>query len=171
MFGGASISAMSPIFLSLLLSLPHLSSSQGVGFESGNCPMITAADLGDTTSPSDAGLISGAVEAPVQILEFNLVCLGSGDFNNTYRYASLVVRYIQAGGERIDQFTMFCDDVNMWRGVEIRLEFLLADLTTPLRTDCQECVDPSIAIEQRTVRYDNVTHCSSESSMHLASDM
>ena len=101
------------------------------------------------------------------------VCLQSGMFKDTYRGMSFVARYQCNGSQNcpsnsveVSQFDISCTSLGTWTtAVSGTSEFSftrdpVANLTTPLRTDCGLCINPLLleAIGE-DVESDEVTHC------------
>ena len=101
------------------------------------------------------------------------VCLQSGMFKDTYRGMSFLARYECSGSRNClsnvvekSQFDLSCTSRGEWTtDIEGSSYFSftrdpVANLTTPLRTDCSFCINPLLleAIESPLVS-DNATHC------------
>lgn len=134
-------------FLIIVLSLLHTSGAQ----TSANCPLLTLADLGTNETLSDVGLVSASTGNLVQILDFNIECLVSGEFRDTYSSAGVVVLYQCGdpnGGECVDtagvietQLVFPCTN-GTWQPAELTLDNsfpgeVLRD--NPLLTNCFRC--------------------------------
>ena len=101
------------------------------------------------------------------------VCLQSGMFKDTYRGMSFLARYECSGSMNClsnvveeSQFDLSCTSRGEWTtDIEGSSEFSftrdpVANLTTPLRTDCSFCINPLLleAIDSPLVS-DEATHC------------
>lgn len=112
----------------------------------GGCPLLTLSDLGSNLTFSTAGLVSSALTAdgnpPVQIRDFNIVCLSTGIQRNTYSSASVVIRYgCESGQCRSGEMGLFffsCS-IDVWELGPPPDTNPLANLTTPLETSCSMC--------------------------------
>lgn len=116
---------------------------------SANCPLLTLSDLGSNEMFTSMGLVSAVLpdNQPVQIVDFNIVCLSSGMLRDTYSSASVVISYMCAGGTCTgrnpgtvtDQFVFSCNG-DVWGGnFSNVITDPIADLTTPLETSCSGC--------------------------------
>ena len=115
-----------------------------------DCSELQISDLGDTTSESQTGLLADTLRVlggdstnrAVQILEFNTVCLSQGALKDTYTRTSVVVRYTADGVEATSQVEYQCID-GVWEipntGTPTIDNSPIANLTTPVRTDCILC--------------------------------
>ena len=134
-------------YLVTLLSLLHTSRAQ----DAGNCPLLTLADLGSDSTISDVGLVSMSTGNLVQVLEFNIECLVSGEFRDTYSSAGVVVRYecrdrdgfdcTETRGIVVTQFIFPCVN-DTWQPTEELLDLFMGlpiSLNNTLRTSCSQC--------------------------------
>ena len=101
------------------------------------------------------------------------VCLHSGMFKDTYRGMSFVARYQCNGSQNCpsnsveeSQFDLSCTSLGTWTtAVSGTSEFSftrdpVANMTTPLRTDCRLCINPRLLEEiGEDVESDEATHC------------
>ena len=136
-----------------------------------DCSELQISDLGNTTSESQTGLLADTLRVlggdstnrAVQILEFNTVCLSQGALKDTYTRTSVVVRYTADGVEATSQVEYQCID-GVWEipntGTPAIENSPIANLTTPVRTDCILCSSSGIITD--------VEHCAGRSvCMHV----
>ena len=130
-----------------------------------NCPRIAAGDLGSTSSPTTAGLISQrlglGVQAPlIQLLRFSIVCEASGRFRDTFRHVSVVAEYNNNNRIQSAQFEFTCVTGDVWSIFASGLTDDTvtsppnANFSTPRRSDCYTCLSPL-----RLASAGNINHC------------
>ena len=132
-------------YLVTLLSLLHTSRAQ----DAGNCPLLTLTDL--ESDSTDVGLVSMSTGNLVQVLEFNIECLVSGEFRDTYSSAGVVVRYECRDRDGFNctetseivttQFIFPCVN-DTWQSAESRMDLFMGvpiSLNNTLRTSCSQC--------------------------------
>ena len=140
--------------MKLVQTLGFLASLAAVSGQFSDCPMLRLSDLGDNATMSGTGLLADALSATGQtsnmnqLLQYNIVCLGQGTTRDTYRTASLVVRYLDSTAtERTMQLHLQCEDgawsTDYMGSADNSLTTADGSLSTPLRTDCLICLAPA----------------------------
>lgn len=121
-----------------------------------HCPVIIPSDLGNVNTPSNDGLVPPLVGTSIQILEANVVCLAQGSVKDTYRWISIIVRYLRDDNmmEFLIQVQYQCT-AGVWQGGTLTPN-PVGTLTTSLKTDCFLCFDPRTTT---AVTIDPDTHC------------
>ncbi len=148
----------------------------------GECPLLQPEELGRLDAPSREGLIPPTYtrgdlldEPLIQILDYHIVCMSTGNSRDTYRYLSVIVNYTCALGDCennrvVAQFDMSCIVTDGRPGWEMRafnrphprLRMVPADgnFSTVPRSDCQACLSHEIAVDRNLdIDIDNSTHC------------
>ena len=113
----------------------------------------------------------------IELLGSQTVCLSAGSTRDLYRYASVVVSFNCSGslpgnplgipscdGELTVQFDFECGSGPQWQsaltlGGDNVFNPAVANLSTPLRTDCSFCLDPALGGSVVEFAVDVVTHC------------
>ena len=131
-----------------------------------DCTELQTSDLGSTTAPSTAGLLartlatqSGDATPSIQVLDSNVVCLAQAPVRDSYRFVSVVVRYLRSSDNMMvtAQFEYECIG-GVW---DFRSPAITsspsATLSTAVKTDCFSCTDPASAPTALVVT--PVEHC------------
>ena len=135
-----------------------------------SCSRITAADLGNTTTPSTDGLIAAILAMEnffmdeVQLIRYKRVCESTSGMRDGYRSVSLVAEYVINGTMVLSQFEFACMsatpgpdvwDIEVSGGTEDTVTTPpIATLNTTLRQDCYQCISP-----ERDTSSSRTEHC------------
>lgn len=153
------------LLVTLSLARNWIAEAQG-----GDCFPLSEEDLGNTTTFSQAGLISMAlidnttIQPEVLLLDYNVVCIAQGTMKERWRMVSGVAQYMVRGDQKpvIKQFHFQCESYGSgWTNTVLNsTDFVLtapsATTNTSNRTDCALCVSPD---QLPGVGADNEQHC------------
>ena len=152
--------------LLVTLSLARNWIAEGQG---GDCLPLSEENLGNTTTFSQAGLISMAltdntIQPEVLLLDYNVVCIAQGTMKDRWRMVSGVAQYMVRGNQEpvVKQFHFECEsDGSGWTTTVLdSADFVLtvpnATIDISNRTDCALCVSPD---QLPGFGADNEHHC------------
>ena len=145
-----------------------------------DCPAFNVSDLGATDMLTQGGLVGTALAVvsgdpspvSVQVHDSNIVCLRSGQTQDTYSGVSVVVNYTCAGipsectgNPILSQFDFECVAGTWAASVDNSASNIITtppdgSLSTTLRTDCGVCISPARSIFATITNNDQ--HCGGE---------
>ncbi len=174
-----------PLAILLLIVLNGCSQVSG---QLGECSIVQASDLGDTSAPSaqpaiitNAAIAGDASGRPdVQLFGYRVVCLTVATTRDLYSYASVLAEFSCSGAvsalSQLDcddtggttnytaQFDVECSLSNTWQLAETTpgdnvFQPPHASFATQQRKDCSVCVDPNESATLGGRDIDMETHC------------
>ena len=176
-----------------MLKIAYLQQDSEPRPQTGSCPRLTTADIGNTVELSTDGLISGAINTAgdvlgsqrtelVRVLESMIVCEASGAVRGEISSVSFIVRYETCPRsncddppndvvERTEQFQFDCSastntfDGRKLLGLPTRTQ-PPSGLSSAFLQQCGECTEP----DQFSRGFIGNTHCRGEFSLSFECD-